>query len=149
MTEKDFDWVTKRLNCTVEGAFAQLRAGAESNVEARNKSSSNGDRFNLVVTSDSSFAVVKGKKLWHGYAEVKFKIGRYDTGNENVIISSVGVKGFRQLKVQPRLNAYGDCVLTIDGDETTLWHILYSALEGIFFQPDGVETSSTIPLSGP
>ncbi len=148
MTENDFDWVSKRLNCTVEGAFAKLRAGAESNAEARNKSSSNGDRFNVVVTSNASFAVVKGKPQWHGYAEVKFTIGRYDTGNENVIISSVGVKGFSQLKVQPRLNTAGECVFTIDGIETTLWRVLYLALEGIFFQPDAVDTSGTIEIAG-
>ena len=98
--------------------------------------------------NSSSFAVVKGKRGWQGYAEVKFKIGRYDTGNENLIISSVGVKGFSQLKVQPRLNTDGECVLTIDGVETTLWRILYLALEGIFFQPENVGTSATIPISG-
>ena len=146
MTENDFDWVTKRLNCTVEGAFAQLRAGAELNVAARNESSSNGDRFSIVDTA-GSFVVVKGKRDWQGHAEVKFKIGRYNTGNENVIISNVGVKGFSRLNVQPRLNTSGECVLTIDGVETTLWRVLYLALEGIFFQPDDVKTSVTMPFA--
>ena len=148
MTERDFDWVAKRLNCTVEGAFAQLRAGAELNVTARNESSSNGDRFSIVDTAGPSFAVVKGKRDWHGHAEVKFKIGRYNTGNENIIISSAGVIGLGEIRVQPRLNADRECVLTINGDETPLWRVLYFALEGIFFQPDDVEISATIPITG-
>ena len=155
MTENDFDWVTKRLNCTAGIAFAQLRAGAESNVTARNESASNGDRFKAAMNTTSNgtaFSVVRGRVREHGYAEVKFTISRHNTGNEQIVIDgidiSLSINRRNQIVVQPQLNDEGECVLTIDGVETPIWRILYLALERIFFQPDAADTSGTIEFTG-
>jgi hypothetical protein len=120
----NWDWVTERFNCSINGVFERLRLQATKNVDTRNKLFPAGVKFGVEGSGPLFSVFAHGQVL----AAVRFNL----KGHE-IIVEGDGVKV--DFRATLTLTNSGDCRLKVDGAELTEWQVLRRALEDLLFSP--------------
>ena len=129
-TDRDFDWVTTRASCSVQGVFALLLLETEKDVKRRNSllGAEKGFRFEFEGT-ESSFQV---SKIINGLSSHAYnpKSVQFSVNGESIAVSG-SVKAAFSATVA--LNNDGDCRLKIGDEELMNWQFRMRALQELFF----------------
>ena len=131
----NFDWVTKRANCSLRAKFLTLKAQIAADVQARNKIDSQGgfqSAFRVVNQSADSFAVLYEVSLPASEKSnsVEFKIAQLLAGNPYISV----VDGNEEiLRANVTLSNEAECRFVVDGSELLDWQFRKAALEALFF----------------
>ena len=120
------NWVERRHECNARHAFDELRSGAETNITTRSQQLQAGTRVpaellpQLGAVTEDSFLVSRNGRT------VKFERTDYRT----IRVNGDDISAFT---IHVGLDDDGRCALTVAGEPTENWQILYKALDKLLF----------------
>ena len=131
----DFDWVTARAQCSAETIFDELRRLALANVERANALRGGTDpkepRFRF---KDMERSYANGFVITDSFASVRRAVSVRASGDTIHVEPTQGLEFTAVLT----LTDAGDCMLRVGNAVLDEWQFLRRALEGLFFDGDGV-----------
>jgi hypothetical protein len=123
----NFDWVTARSECSLEGVFEKLRMQVKEDVDIRN--GLRGDpphyyKFEFSSHGSMFTASVVGNKI-HGSVRFSYNVSRLIFVHDD--------KDNELLRAFVTLSNKRECVVRIKEEECELWQMRKMALEKLFF----------------
>jgi hypothetical protein len=124
--QSEFDWVTKRSECSLPKVFASLRSQVEKDVKTRNSLRPKFSRYEFSMKDDTGkfFVLLKADEVTKS---VTFSLGEHAiavSGDQNEIVFEVTLA----------FDDSGKCRLIVNAQECEFWQVRRMALEDLMFR---------------
>jgi len=123
-----FDWVTERSLCSLARVFERLGLEIQHDVDTRNAMRPAIPQFGF----EYAFELVGDEKAFsvHLHAYKVHKVVSFALADGRIEVQDANARTFH---ATVGLNDAGECVLYVDGQQRSSWHVRKMALDQLFF----------------
>lgn len=133
-----FDWVTARVQCSIEAVYAALRERVESDIKKmQDVTVGRGVRYEVMKPADDRVIARWSRPVGSGIVDTKGVV--FERRDDSIQVREATAQGTTKFVARPYVlpvEPIGRCLLEIEGrGPLELWQVSKLALEDLLFGP--------------